>query len=159
MPEKTLNLPLSGAEITEAVIDVIRRRLRSQCFLSPNTAYDRYSGHITIDLRCHDIGRIDEVSTDIPISGGPNVNEPHLEDEDRFLKDEIDIPSSDSPNDVRVDTGQPVPTLAKGEGGKQEIKGVRYGRQPERPGQGGTPGVNAGVPEGGVQSTTSPEVR
>jgi hypothetical protein len=125
MPEKTLNLPLSGEEVRCAVLKKIGDALMRDCHLSPNMAYDWFRAHVTATLELHDIGRGVDIEVDISeeqgeqpagIGGAPSV--------------ELEIEPT-PPNQVRVDTGQPVPVLVQDGEGKPEIKSIKYKRSTE----------------------------
>lgn len=125
MPEKTLALPLSGEEVRCAVLKKVGDALMRDCHLSPNMAYDWFRAKVSVTLELHDIGRGVDVEVDVGeeqgeqpagIGGTPSV--------------EIEIEPA-PPNQVRVDTGQPVPVLVQDEGGKSEIKSIKYKRSTE----------------------------
>src|SRR3990167_9152695 len=122
MPETTLALPLSGEEVIESIVARIRMMLRQDCFLSPMTAYEAFSGSVHVQLRMRDIGRMPEVDVTVPVGGGrvEDINEDSaLIETDAFIEE---LP----PNEVRVESGQSVPALVETEDGRREIKGIRY---------------------------------
>lgn len=125
MGEKTLNLPLSGEEVLEALTQQIRSHLRRDCFLGPTTAYQFFEAKITLAVKLHDVGRIAEVNTEVVSKIGQPPENP-----DEFLEQfdsEFEIPKA-PPNEVREETEQPIPTLAT-EKGKPEIKKVKYAKK------------------------------
>jgi hypothetical protein len=126
MAEKVLNLPLSGAEVREAVLDRISQYLMNDCFLSPNTAYDHFSAKITVHIEAHDVGRTAVVDTPpISVSAG---EPPDNEDEFLDASDAEFTMDPAPPNEVRVESGQPVP-VATTTKGKPDIKLVQYARK------------------------------
>lgn len=127
--EQTLALPLSGAEVIESVLSKVRRMLQNDCYLSPMTAYEAVAGVIKIELRCRDVGRIAEINASVAIKEGP-VDE-LTDGDDRFLVEETIV--EQPPNEVRVESEQPVPTLTEGADGRREIKGIKYARKHEAP--------------------------
>jgi|ERR1700687_1046343 len=105
-PEKTIALPLSGEEIRLAILDKIGEALAKDCYLHPAAAYDFFSGKITIELRCNDMGREDVVKVNVKLAqGDPPPEEPEA------VKVELKI-DPEPPNQVRIETGQGVPTAA-----------------------------------------------
>lgn len=122
MAEQTLNNPLSGGEVVEAILDKIRASLRLDCHLNPNSAYDWFSAEVTIKLDMHDAGaHIKGDYTAKATEGNQVADAQHVEAD--FHIDPA------PPNEVRVETGQPVPTLTKDEQGNDVVKGVRYSRK------------------------------
>ena len=122
MAEQTLNNPLSGAEVVTAILDRVAAKLRSDCNLNPNSAYDWFRADISIKLDLHDTGA--HVKGDYDIHAGETED---FEGEYGSIVTPLEI-DPDTPNAVRVETGQPVPTLAKGTDGRMIEKGVRYAR-------------------------------
>lgn len=125
MPETVLSLPLSGLEIRKAILDHVGRRLQGDCYLNDDTAYDRMECTITISLKCHDVGRVAAIDQTIVVRGmAPEANP-----DDALLEladAEFQI-NSNSPNQTRVESGQPVPVLGTKDG-KPDIKSVKYPR-------------------------------
>ena len=127
MPERVLANPLSGAEVIKAIQDQLGRRLEKDCFLSPNLAYDTFECTVTVSLKCHDVGRVAEVNvTETVKAQGEMVDSEDIHLEQSKAEFQMD-PAA--PNEVRVETGQPVPVLGKGDNGKPEIKQVRYSKK------------------------------
>lgn len=123
MPEKVLPLPLSGEEIRKAVLAKVGEALQRDCFLSANLAYDYYTAHVKVTLRAHDIGRTVEVSVDETATLGEETEDMHLD----TAESEFDIDAA-PPNEVRVETGQPVPVMTKGTDGKAVQRGIKYSK-------------------------------
>ncbi len=117
MPEKTLPLPLSGTEIKTAILDLIEQKLSKDCYLHPASAYGYFGGKITIELALNDLGRVDEVKTEVKFGQGeiqPGMNlettTAEVDVEKEFRDPEDDPREPVAPNKVRVKSGQPVPT-------------------------------------------------
>ena len=128
MPEQSLNLALAGNEVIKAILNKIGDHLRRDCHLSPTTAYERFECEVSIKLRCRDIGRIAEVNAEVEVEGG--TIPPEAENDDQYLdqaESQFSIISA-NPNETRVETDQPVPTLTS-KNGKQEIVGVKYAKR------------------------------
>ena len=127
MAEKVLPNPLSGEEVRTAILDHISERLAKDGYLNLNLAYDSFSAKITIHIDCHDIGRVatvDVEETITPVSAEPITDDQFLNQADG----EFEIPAA-APNEVRVETGQPVPVLTKDTDGSPTVKGIRYSRK------------------------------
>lgn len=127
MAERVLPDPLTGLEIRRAVAELVGRSLEKDGFLNPDTAYDRFDCEVSIKLRCHDIGRVAVVEQTVKDSG----KTAEASSDDALLEEankQFEI-HSDSPNEMRVDTGQEVPVLTKDSEGKETIKHVRYSRK------------------------------
>lgn len=125
MAEQTLNNPLSGDEIIEAVTDSLRIKMRRDCFLNKNSAYDWFSGDVAVKLDMHDAGT--RVSAD-HAAHSERGTAPNPDDDRQHVEAQFFIDPA-PPNEVRVGTGQPVPTLTRDAQGKDVIKGVRYARK------------------------------
>lgn len=123
MAERTLNNPLSGTEVVEAVLDKVRAKLQTDCYLNPNSAYDWFSAEIEIHLDMHDAGSHIKGDYRVQLAEGVKPAETPQHVEADFHIDPA------PPNEVRVETGQPVPTLTKDEQGKDVIRNVRYSRK------------------------------
>lgn len=124
MAEQTMNKQLNGAEIVEAMVDKIRAKFRADCYLNPNSAYDWFTARISIELDMHDTGTMIQVNHSVEASHG---EQPIGETE--HVEGVLDIEAA-APNEVRRETGQPIPTLTKDpKTGKLVEKGVRYSRK------------------------------
>jgi len=101
--EKTIPAPLSGQEVKEALIDRISQALDKDCFLHPNAAYDFFTGKITLEVTLHDAGREDEIKMEQSVTAG------ETQPDAKKATVAIDL-EKQPPNQVRVESGQPVPT-------------------------------------------------
>lgn len=128
MAEHTLNSQLSGDEIIEAVIDKLRAAMRKDCYLNKNSAYDWFNATVTVQLNMHDTGNL--IKGDYTAQTQHGVSPANGEDIQEVTAG-FDI-DAQSPNEVRVATGQPVPTLTKDATGKTVVKGVSYARKDVR---------------------------
>ena len=127
MAEKSLALPLSGAEIIEAICSKIAASLQRDCYLNANFAYQAFSGKINISLKLQDTGREVELEQTVEVQADPEKN-PMLEGADTSESEaEIDL-QPQPPNQVRKETDQPLPVLTQNENGKQEVRHVSYKR-------------------------------
>jgi len=125
MPERVLNQQLNGGEVIEAVLDEIRTQLQKSCYLNPNSAYDWMAAKVRVDLELHDTGMlITETFTAESDAGTKPVDPDAIE----VHEVEFDIEPA-PPNEVRVQTGQPVPVLSNDKDGRPTVKGVRYARK------------------------------
>ena len=103
-PEKTVPLALSGSEIKTAILDKISNALNQDCYLHDASAYDWFDGKITVELRLSDLGRDEQLKVLAVASEGEKPAE-----EPENVKVEIKV-DAEPPNQVRIETGQPVPT-------------------------------------------------
>jgi hypothetical protein len=104
MADKTIPAPLSGEEVRTAILDKISAALERDCFLHPSASYDFFDGRLIMELRLHDAGREDVVKAAVSATSGEvpeEVPESH--------KIEMKL-EPQPPNQVRVETGQGVPT-------------------------------------------------
>lgn len=124
-PERVLADPLSGAEIIIAVTDRIATRLRRDCFLTANMAYQSFRCKVKIELVAIDCGEERVVNVEETVQHNPE--DEALDQADAQLA-EIEM-TDQPPNETRVETGQPVPVLGKGLDGKPEIRHVKYARK------------------------------
>lgn len=124
MAETTLKEQLGGNEIIEAVVDKLRTALRGDCHMNANSAYDWFTATIKVELDMHDTGTLIQVNREAQASFG----QPPAEIEEcEQVRGELEI-AADSPNTVRRDSGQGIPTLTKDEQGRNIVKRVHYKR-------------------------------
>jgi hypothetical protein len=115
MADKTIPLPLSGSEVKAAILDKISQALDKDCYLHESAAYGWFEAHIKLEIRCDDLGREDVVKADLTATEGEKP-----EELPESVRVELQIDKA-PPNQVRVETGQAVPT----ESGKR----IKYGRK------------------------------
>lgn len=126
MSELTLAQPLSGEEIITSLVEKIREKLRSDCYLSGTTAYESFEADISIKVRMVDCGRIPEVAVQVHEKSENLINE----NDENFALEQMDIHlTAAPPNQVRQEAGLPIPTLVEGADGKRDIKAVKYARK------------------------------
>lgn len=123
MAEQTLNNPLSGFEVIEAIIDKLRITLRTSGNFRENDSFDWFTAKVSLEIDRHDTGVTMQSDHIVKLSEGtmPSGDKEHAE-ADFYIE-------AAPPNEVRVATGQPVPTLTKDAQGKTVQKGVRYARK------------------------------
>jgi hypothetical protein len=120
--EQTIAAPLSAEEIINDVCDKVKQSLLRDCHLNPALAYESYSGKIAIKLRLKDCRRLPEIEARVEFGAGEISEDSALEAADLKIYDR-------PPNQVRADSGQPVPTAVTDSQGRVEIKGIRYQRK------------------------------
>ena len=131
MSEKSIVEALSGTEVVEAIKHRVGQILSRDCFLSGNMAYESFEAKIHISIKCKDIGHSPEIEQTITAKGGPDIGVSYKDPveasrvESDELEDEMD---SKAPNEVRVESDQPVPILVENADGRAEIKRVHYAR-------------------------------
>ena len=116
--------PLSGTEVIEAIVAKVREQLRRDCFLSPNAAYEYFTGEIRIKIRAIDVGRNAEVDTTANVAGGTPPEDP-TDPRIETNESETNI-EQEPPNVVRRESGQSVPVTVEDGTGKTESKRVKY---------------------------------
>ncbi len=125
MSEQAIPQPLSGAEIKDAILYRVREALNQDCFLNDITAYETVQGVIGIRLAMKDCGRDAVVEKRVDVQHGPSVSA--TDSGVRIEEADIDITAA-PPNEVRLDTEQPIPTLVETPEGKREVKRVSYAK-------------------------------
>lgn len=118
--EKPLPLPLTGAEVKEAIMFKVEESLNKTCHLKDDNAYTSFRGKITINLALSDYGREqqDNHIVEVGLKSG-------LVDDNRHTVETTTEIEPAPPNQVRVDTNQGVPVRTQ-EKGKQVIRHVKY---------------------------------
>ena len=119
MPERTLNLPISGNEAVKAVLDKMETAMRRDCYLNPDLAYDYVEATVKYTIKCHDVGEARVVDQEVKLQVGTEPESGVDEFEGETFVEPI------SPNELREETGQPIPVKGKG----NEIKHVPYARK------------------------------
>jgi len=122
MAEETLAQPLSGEEVVEAVLYRVREMLLKDCFLNPVVAYESFEAEIHVKLKLKDCGREPEVRISAKVESETAVSE------DAALEEAEAHLYSQPPNQVRMETGQAIPTLVETPEGRREIKKIHYTR-------------------------------
>lgn len=126
MSETTLDTPLSGEEVIQAILDRVARMLRDDCYLSPMAAYESFEADIQVSVKMLDIGRAPEVHIQAKVKSEKPVDP---NDEDFALNAAEAHLAAQPPNQVRLAAGLPIPTLVEDSQGQKEIKPVRYARK------------------------------
>lgn len=126
MAEKTLPEPINGKEYCIIVADNAQQAtmaaLQHDCYLQGEKTYFRFGGTVTVRGWIESpAGRV-EVNRDITFGD----RERPAEVQEFAAERELDY---SSPNEARIETGQPVPTLTKDEQGRPVVKGVHYARR------------------------------
>jgi len=124
MAERVLNSQLTGSEVVVAILDHVKTQLEKSCHLNPNSAYDFYGAEVQVKLELHDTGTVITEN----FTAAKKQGERPAEDEIESHEVEFDIEPA-PPNEVRVQTSQPVPVETKDVDGRSVIKGVRYARK------------------------------
>lgn len=121
--ERVLAKPLSGTEVIEAIVSRLREQLQKDCFLAGHMAYSAFSFKCSIDIKFQ-ASRIEGTSTQVSGSLGEEDLEQPIATETVEVSDE-----PKPPNEVRRESGQDVPVLAKTPQGRLEERKVRYERK------------------------------
>ncbi len=128
MPEQTLGLPLSGAEIKDELTAKFREFLDRDCLLNNTSSYRSRRGTLSIEIHLV-LSDTDELSLDREVTIETGEGE---EPEGGTVTDKrVDYTFVEqAPDLVRTDNDLPVPTIDKSSG-KPEVKGVRYKGNPK----------------------------
>jgi hypothetical protein len=127
MNEMTIAQPLSGTEVVTRIVEKVRTMLRQDCFLNDYAAYESFEADIKIVWKCKDIGRIADGTTHVT-ERSENPVDPN--DDNFALEIAEESIGAMPPNQVRMESGQPIPTLVDTGDGKQEVKHVKYAKKP-----------------------------
>lgn len=118
--ERTLAKPLSGTEIIEAIVSLVRTALQRDCFLAPHMAYPSFSVQGKLDIQFQGT-RI--VGTVAHVKDAAGEQSPHVPVSNASVEfSENPKP----PNEVRRETEQPVPVQVKTPSGRIEERRVKY---------------------------------
>jgi len=121
MPEeKPAPLPLSGDEVKEAILFRVQESLNKHCALMHDNAYTSFTADISIRLKLSDYGR--EVVDNHFVRAEETSGLPDTSS--RLVEANVTIQPA-PPNQVRVESDQPVPVLVK-EGEKTKIRHIKY---------------------------------
>lgn len=120
--------PLSGTEIIDAVVFKIREAMRRDCFLSPNSAYEFFSGQFHIQIKAVDCGREADVNVKVDVTKG-NAPEPGAPVQTATVKETI---PKEAPNVVRRATRQSVPVVTTDNTGRNEQRRVTYEQKEDK---------------------------
>ena len=150
MSENAAAIPLAGSEIVEAIAFKLKEQLARDCYLSPNAAYEYFTGEITVKIIAVDCGRQAPVTVTIEVAKGDPAA---LESGEGYKIESTEDIEKQAPNVVRRETGQSVPVTVADGAGKTETKNVKYQRQP-KPAQ-PSKGVKTPVPAPAAQTPTA----
>jgi hypothetical protein len=121
MQERVINRALSGEEIRTAILKETSDLMAKDCRLASHVAYGAFSYELSIKIKFQDAGS-NVQGTNIQ-AAGTTVFDPELPVEELTIAASV---AERAPNEVRVQTGQGVPVLAKGPGGRVEEKKITY---------------------------------
>ena len=142
MSERTLAEPLSGHDVVERIVEEVRRRLKSDCFLNPVFAYPSFACDGSFRIWLKDPTGTRELMIQFQAASDTPL------DEDAYLRESQFHIGEEPPNTVREQAGTGIPTEFKTPDGRTEVKrqivgGKSRGRQ------------MAGVPES-AEGTNAP---
>lgn len=124
MAEQVLNKPLSGVEVARAIMHDIEYALSRTDALAGHVAYDQFSFHATITVK---VPRAPRPEFTREIAGGYLSPQAPADAHELTVERPL-LP----PNEVRMETGQPVPVLSTDDHGRTTEKLVSYeGKDPE----------------------------
>ena len=129
MNEITIASPLSGTEVCNRIVHKVMAMLKQDCFLNEYAAYESFEADIKIVWKCKDIGRIAEGTTHV-VERSENAVDPS--DENFALEMAEARLGEQPPNQVRMESGQAIPTLVDTGDGQKEVRHVKYARKSEK---------------------------
>lgn len=147
MSENAVAEPLSGSEVIEAIVYKLKEQLARDCYLSPVTAYEYFTGKINVTIVAVDCGRQAPVNITIDVTKGDPTA---LEQGEGYRVESTEDIEKLPPNVVRRETEQPVPVTTADGAGKVEGRKVKYARQ-EKPAK---PSKGVRTPVAAVKSET-----
>lgn len=119
--EKVLNLPLSGNELIEIILQRIETRLRRDCFLHEAATYNGFSYDLALNIKFKDMMMGKETLVwDKHQEGDPEGAESHPATEK--------FDSGDSPNGTRMEHGLDIPVQVQ-EGRRTVIRKRRFAKE------------------------------
>ena len=119
--ERPEPLPLSGEEVQEAILYKVAESLGKTCHLKFDNAYTSFKAEIDIRLVLSDYGR--EVKDNHKVSTSHDTGA-EATSEPRQVEAHVALDPT-PPNQVRIETDQPVPVVTN-EGGKRVIRNLKY---------------------------------
>ncbi len=123
MQEKTLPRPLSGTEIKTAILKKLEQSMNRDSRLANHVAYGAFSYHFRLDIKFQDLGTQYGQTAEEGQETLQEVENPEVILEVETLDwDE----EAKAPNQVRVETEQPVPVAVKEPSGKVVERRVTY---------------------------------
>lgn len=119
--EKTMNLPLSGNELIEIILQRIETRLRRDCFLHEAATYNGFSYDLNLMIKFKDMMMGKETLVwDKHEQGEGEVAEPVVTTEQ--------FDSGDSPNGTRMEHGLDIPVQVQ-EGRRTVIRKRKFAKE------------------------------
>lgn len=122
MNERTVNRPLDGEEIIEAILAKIRESLRRDCTLAKHLSYPAFKFKAFINIEYQSTGRL--TATGVHSAKeiiGPFIEEETVEQETVEAGDDMK-----PPNQARLEAGLPIPAVATDERGRMQEKKIKY---------------------------------
>lgn len=121
MPEQTLALPLSGAEIKEILLNNFRIALDKDCYLNDTASYSWMRGKMSLELELNDSG-ITATTREMPFEAG---DVEVTAEKKTGVRVDFTL-NAEPPDTVRANNDLPVPVENSTPGKSSETKGIRY---------------------------------
>lgn len=123
--EKTLNLPLSGNELIEIILQRIETRLRRDCFLHEAATYNGFSYDLALNIKFKDmmLGK-ETLVWDKHVVDDPNFGAGVITPAETTEK----FDSGDSPNGTRMEHGLDIPVQVQ-EGRRTVIRKRKFAKE------------------------------
>lgn len=135
MPDdKPAPLSLSGEEIQEAILFKVQESLKKSCHLILDCAYTQFKAEISVKLTLSDYGREVKDNHSVHVSEVAQLSVEEIEKALAQTHESNVTMEPMPPNQVRVETEQPVPVVAV-QGGKRVVKHLKYAPRKSKIGQ------------------------
>src|SRR6267154_1287211 len=125
--EKLQPQPLSGREVKNALLYAVEHELNKSGHLHDDNAYTSFKAEISIKLTLSDFGR--EVKDNHEVMESVETG---IEGTPAYVEESNVIVQPAPPNQVRVDTQQPVPVTTVVDG-KATTRNVKYAARKAKP--------------------------
>ncbi len=133
--DKVLNLPLSGDEVIEILLQRIEHRLRHDCFLHPAATYNGFSYDLTLNIKFRDMMMGKEtliwdrhIENEVQVQASELENYTHERDVEQKAAEKFE--SGDSPNRTRIEHDLLVPVQTQ-EGRRTVIRKRKFAKEGE----------------------------
>jgi hypothetical protein len=121
MAEQTAALPINGEELIKVIQFKVGEVLRRDCFLKEHMAYMEFGGSVDVHLWLGGVIRKVTIETEVDL--GPKPDQVEQEHDAGFEIENM------PPDELRVETDQPVLMSTKDENGRTVLKPVHYARK------------------------------
>ena len=126
MSEITIAQPLAGTEVIKRILHKVESMLKQDCYLNGYAAYESVEATSKVDIKMLDVGRMPEVHIEATERSENDLDPTR---ENFAIEHAEETIGAAPPNQVRLDSEQPIPTLVEHGDGSKEVRGVKYQRK------------------------------